>query len=174
MYIFIYLFQGTSYLVKWDGYPYTETTWELQLHIDQDSLLQYFPQTIHRHRLLSAANTLENTIQHRLRRGNRKNTAIVRFDMDIFRHCLQSDKAVILNSTNDFSKLPLSDSWYYKIGQNGTGMKIKFHILLTPKLRMRKIYLRIENDVVLKTKPLETLCVTSSTCNFWVKCYNIL
>ena len=83
--------------------------------------------------------------------------------MDIFRHCFQSDKAVILNSTDDFSKLPLSDSWYYKIGQNGTGMKIKFPILLTPKLRMRKIYLRIENEVVLKTKPLETLTM----CNFF-------
>ncbi|XP_063409217.1 uncharacterized protein LOC134692676 [Mytilus trossulus] len=158
--------EGNLYLVKWEDYPYTETTWEPQLHIDQDSLSEYFPKIIEHQRLLSAANALEDAIRDRLRRGNRNNRSVVRFDLDIFRYCFHSDKAVLLNSTQDFSKLPLSNSWYYKIAQNGTGQKIKFPILLTPKLRMRKIYVKIEDKVVLENKPIETLCVTSATCNF--------
>ena len=152
--------------MKWINYPSTETTWEPESHIDLNSLEQYYPLYIDQHRLESAASVLEDAVQERLKRGNRSNTTIIRFDHDLFRYCFRNDKEVRIESVNEFDKLPLCENWNYRIDKNGTGLKIKFPILLTPKLRMRKIFVRKDEKIVLKTKPLEMVQITTATCNF--------
>lgn len=151
------------YLVKWHGRPNTETTWKSKSNIDQHSLAEYFPQRIDHHRLLSAANTFEDAVQDRVRPNDRRDTTVIKFDLDIFRYCFQTDKDVILYCADDFSKLPLSESWYYKIDKNGCGLKIKFPVRLTPKLNMKKIYVKIGENVVMKRKPIETVHLISAS-----------
>lgn len=161
-----FLFKGTLYLVKWSGFSETETTWEPHSHIDSGSLSQYIPNVIDANRLMSAAKCFEEAMYQRLRRGNRNNTFQINFELDMFRYCFTDDKQVLLNSADDFTKLPLSSNWHYRISQNGTGQTIKFPVRITPKLRFRKTYLSINGEVVEKTKPLEIISVVTATCNF--------
>ena len=122
------------FLVKWYNYPETETTWEPRSHIDSHSLSEYIPSTINSHRLNSAARAFEDAIQNRLKRDNRCCFAVIRFDLDIYRFCFGTDKFILLNSTDDIVKLPLSKHWHYRINGNGNGQKVNFPIRLAPKI----------------------------------------
>ena len=164
--LWIYFFQGLCYLVKWSNYPSTENTWEPESHIDTNSLEHYYPLNIDPHRLASSASAFEDAIQERLKWGNRTNTTILRFDHDIIRYCFQNEKSIHLQSLHDFDKLPLCENWDYRIDKNGTGLKIKFLILLTPQLRIRKVYIKKDEKIIQKMKPLEMMQITMATCNF--------
>jgi hypothetical protein len=43
--LFVY-FQGTLYLVKWNGFPYSECTWEPATHIPLDDINRFINPTI--------------------------------------------------------------------------------------------------------------------------------
>ena len=161
---YVITFQDELFLVKWCGYPDTETTWEPTCHIDQRSLSEYIPSNINPHRLSSAAKTFEDIIQNRLKPGNRCHSVSSRFDLDIYRYCFQTDETVLLNLADDFSRLPLTESWNYRINSNGQGLTIDFPIRLSPRLHFRKIFVRTEDGSVLqKMLPIETVKIIIPT-----------
>ncbi|CAG2214311.1 DUOXA1 [Mytilus edulis] len=156
--------QDELFLVKWCGYPDTETTWEPTCHIDQRSLSEYIPSNINPHRLNSAAKTFEDIIQNRLKPGNRCHSVSSRFDLDVYRYCFQTDETVLLNLADDFSRLPLTESWNYRINSNGQGLTIDFPIRLSPRLHFRKIFVRTEDgSVFTKMLPIETVKIIIPT-----------
>ena len=148
-------------MVKWLGYSEDQCTWEPERHIDLPSLNTFLIPVISQDRLANAARQIEDVVQQRLR--SRNNTVITRFDLDIYRYCFETDCAKIIQGTVEIQKLPLSTNWYYRINSSGHGLAISFPLALTPKIHMRKMYVKENASVVLKTVPVETLRITGAT-----------
>ena len=95
-----------------------------QSHLNRDSLNTYFPEAISKDRLQSAARVFHEAVQQRLNQNNRNETNNIRFDLDIFRYCFNSESSTLITDIKDLPRLPLSESWFYKIDRNVHGRSI--------------------------------------------------
>ncbi|CAG2226428.1 unnamed protein product [Mytilus edulis] len=151
------------YLVKWHGFPESDSTWEPTGHIDEESLQNYECPIISSDRLSYAAKQFEDTVQQRLRC---KESAI-RFDLDVYRYCFLTDEKLLVNGVGDLKRLPMSDNWYYRINDKGRGLKLSFPLTLIPKLQHKKVYFKSNGILQQKIVPFETVRMLSATevCN---------
>ncbi|CAG2219781.1 unnamed protein product [Mytilus edulis] len=143
------------YMVKWEGYSVYECSWEPEAHLNQVLLNTFYTPEIDDSRLALSARNFELAIQQRLR--GKHNTVIIRFDLDVFRHCFGIENSYILQSVDDFEKLPLHKNWHYNLNASGRGLKIAFPLTVKPKLHMKKVYISEKGTLEMKTVPVETL-----------------
>ncbi|CAG2248417.1 CBX1 [Mytilus edulis] len=159
--------QGLLYLVKWEGFHEDDSTWEPQSHLDAESMSNFFPAFISFDRLNSAARLFEEVIQQRLRPNNRTISTNLRFDLDVYRYCFNTDESIRIDSVDSLKKLPLSNGWNYKLNKQGYGHIITFPFRLRPKLQMRKIFLRKDDgSVETKYRPIEIVKIISASESF--------
>ncbi|CAC5397270.1 unnamed protein product [Mytilus coruscus] len=160
--------QGLLYLVKWEGFHEDDSTWEPQSHLDVESMSNFFPAFISVDRLNSAARLFEDVIQQRLRPNNRTESTNLRFDLDVYRYCFNTDESVRIDSLDSLKKVPLSNGWNYKLNRQGYVKKITFPFRLRPKRQMRKNYLRKDDgSVETKFRPIEIVKIISASKSFW-------
>lgn len=57
----------------------------------------------------------------------------------------------------------LPANWYYRLDKDGTGRKLRFPIKLTPRLHVRKIYVKEGGKLVQKSTPTERCIMYSCT-----------
>ncbi|CAG2255287.1 unnamed protein product [Mytilus edulis] len=87
------------YMVKWEGYSVYECSWEPEAHLNQVLLNTFYTPEIDDSRLALSARNFELAIQQRLR--GKHNTVIIRFDLDVFRHCFGIENSYILQSVDE-------------------------------------------------------------------------
>lgn len=144
----------------------TETSWEPEVHLNPDALSDFIPNNIDNQRLQFAAAEFEDSIQRRLKRGNTNNIAVIPFAHDVYRYCFRTHIETSVNTLEDIAKLPLVENWYYRIDKRGDGHQIRFPILLTPILRMEKVYIKSDDrSVISKLRPIEKLRIATATRN---------
>ncbi|CAC5421898.1 unnamed protein product [Mytilus coruscus] len=151
--------EGHRYLVKWDGYHISESTWEPAIHLP-DTILQTFEcPNISSDRLQYASFNLEKAVQQRLySTGNR---IVLDFDTDVYRFCFGVESTQILYKA-DFSKLPMSTAWYYKLKKNGRGTKLSFQVRIRSHVHMRKSYRNENGKIKEYYTPIERLIMISA------------
>ena len=98
-------------------------------------------------------------MQHLSSNGNR---SVLDFDADLFRFCFGVQSIHILHK-EDFSRLPLSNSWHYKLKRNGRGTKLSFPVRLHSKIHIRKSYMNVNGNIKELSNPVERLFITSAT-----------
>ena len=155
-----FFFQGFEYLVKWKDYRLEDCTWEPEHHLPENVLVNYIPTEVASNRLQQFSDTFERAIKARLRSRNPK--CVIPVEYDLFRHVFGNDCSLLCN-LDSFSKLQLSDHWFYDLKKDGTGRKIKFPIRLTVRLCQRKIYVKSDEKLVLKEVVIERCTVFSCT-----------
>ena len=84
-------------------------------------------------------------------------------DLDIFRYMTGTTEKHVLFKLEDFDRFDLPNHWYYDLGKDGNGRKIKFPIKLSARVYMRQIYVKCDGRLVLKNVPLERLTVFCCT-----------
>ena len=145
--------------MKWKNYHINESTWEPRCHLTTDIVNTYENPEISHERLQYAAQNIEKAFQHRL--SSNGNRIVLDFDADVFRYCFGTDANRIVNQ-DEFRKLPLSQSWHYKIKRNGRGSSISFPVRCEMRVHFRKSYI-IENGTVRELKtPNERLTIISA------------
>ncbi len=82
-------------------------------------------------------------------------------DLDVYRSCFGGGERFC--ELQDFASLNLSENWYYRLSKDGTGVKLKFPVRLTPKVKMRNVYAVEGNRVVMRTVPSERCTMYSCT-----------
>jgi hypothetical protein len=87
---------------------------------------------------------------------------VLDFDADLFRLCFGVQSIHILHK-EDFSRLPLSNSWHYKLKRNGRGTKLSFPVRLHLKIHIRKSYINVNMNIKELSTPVERLLITSAT-----------
>lgn len=145
--------------MKWDGYHISESTWEPAIHLP-DTILQTFEcPNISSDRLQYASFNLEKAVQQRLySTGNR---IVLDFDTDVYRFCFGVESTQILYKA-DFSKLPMSTAWYYKLKKNGRGSKLSFPVRIRSHVHMRKSYRNENGKIKEYCTPIERLIMISA------------
>lgn len=155
--LFLYLFQGQLYLCKWENYHRQDSTWEPESHLSIDLINAFLTPPIKDTRLQTACDAFENAIQNRL--SSKQSRLSIIFDLDIYRYVFGTDRAVLVTSSNELNKLPLSPNWYYKLKQNGKGLRISFPLRITPSLFQRRVYVREDQHVLTKSLPVEKVSI---------------
>jgi len=148
------------YLVKWRGYHISESSWEPKSHLTPEIIRTYDQPEITYERLQYAAQNLERAVQQRL--SSNGNRSVLDFDADLFRFCFGVQSIHILHK-EDFSRLPLSNSWHYKLKRNGRGTKLSFPVRLHSKIHIRKSYMNVNGNIKELSTPVERLLITSAT-----------
>ena len=128
MYIFISIIlfhlslQNYEYLVKWDGYNTDECTWEPEINLPNIVISNFIPSSISEERLRQFSVSFERAIQTRLKSKTSKFAVYV--DFDVFRFVFGSETTVLC-SKDSFSKLKMTEHWYYNIKKDGNRNKMK-------------------------------------------------
>ena len=106
-------------------------------HLPQDIIKTYDNPIISDDRLQYAARRLERALHHRM--SSNGNRTVIEFDLDVFRICFGIQSVQLLHK-EDFMKLPLSTSWYYKLKRNGRGTQLFFSLRVQARLHFKKTF----------------------------------
>jgi hypothetical protein len=155
--------QGVLFLVKWDGYDISESSWEPQHHIPKAIRDTYSTPRVEPHRLEAAAQALEHAVQTRLNSRNTKSS--VSFDNDIFKLCFGEFVGTRLVEKEEFQALPLHHYWHYRIDINGQGTQLVFPVRIGKHMYMKKRVIKdsITGLLVTVRRPDERLIMVSTT-----------
>ena len=148
------------YVVKWRGYHISESSWEPKSHLTPEIIRTYDQPEITYERLQYAAQNLEKAVQQRL--SSNGNHSVLDFDADLYRYCIRVQSIHILHK-EDFSRLPLSKSWQYKLKRNGRGTTLSFPVGFHSKIHIRKSYMNVNGNIKELSTPVERLLITSAT-----------
>ena len=154
--ILTFLLQAYQYIVKWKGYNTLDSTWEPESNLPTNIIDNYIPDHINEARLRQFVDSFERAVQFRLKGKNPTFTVYV--DLDIFRH-LFGDRTIVLCDKADFEQLNMSENWYYVLDKHGIGKMLKFPVELSVRLYMKKMYVKREDKLVTKEKPMERCMV---------------
>ena len=146
--------------MKWQDFNLSDCTWEPQNHLPQHVISNYIPSQIDSDRLRRFSVDLERSVSSRLKSKNPVCSVYV--DLDVFRYIF-GDVSSKLCGLEDFVSLQLPTNWFYILDRDGTGKKLKFPIKLTPRLVMRKVYVKEDDKLVMKTIPIEKCNIYSCT-----------
>lgn len=89
-------------------------------------------------------------------------------DLDIFCYMTGTSEAKVLLNLHDFTKFEFPEHRFYELGKDGNGRKIKFPIRMSARVHMRKMYIKVDGHLVLKSSPAERVSVFCCTegCSF--------
>ena len=146
--------------MKWKDFSIADCTWEPQRHLPEHVIVNFVLIQIDEGRLKVFSVVFERAVHGRLKSKNPVCSVYV--DLDIYRY-LFGDVSSKLCDLQDFTPLKLSDNWFYILNRDGTGKKLKFPIKLTARLCIRKMYVKQEGKLVLKTVPIEKCNLYSCT-----------
>ena len=148
------------YLVKWRGYHISDTSWEPKSHLKPEIIRTYDQPEITYERLQYAAQNLEREVQQRLSSNGKR--SVLDLDADLFRFRFGVQSIHILHK-EDYSRLPLSNSWHYKLKRNGRGTQPSFPVRLHSKIHIRKSYMNVNGNIKELSTPVERLFIASAT-----------
>ena len=131
-------------IVKCRGYHISESSWEPKSHLTPEIIRTYDQSEMTYERLQYAAQNLEREVQQRL--SSNGNRSVLDFDADLFRFYFGVQSIHILHK-EDYSRLPLSNSWHYKLKRNGRGSKLSFPVRLHSNIHIRKSYMNVRGIV---------------------------
>ncbi|CAC5402564.1 unnamed protein product [Mytilus coruscus] len=103
----------------------------------------------------------EKAVQNRL--SSTISRITISFPTDVFRYIFGADVNNTLLCLEDFSELPLSSNWYFKLNCHGQGAKLNFPVRVKSVVREKTIFTLSDNKVVKKKVPSEKLQITSDT-----------
>ena len=104
---------------------------------------------------------MKEAIQKRLTSTN--NQSVIPLPTNIFKHVF-GQESDLLAEKEDFSKLPLSSHWYFKLNAHGQGVKLSFPVRVKCTVKnKKKLYLPVCSVSTLKVFPVEKLVLISAT-----------
>ena len=118
---------------------------------------------------------LEEAIQKRL--TSTHNQSVISLPTNVFKHVF-GQESDFLAEKEDFSKLPLSSHWYFKLNVHGQGVKLSFPVRVKCIVKNKKLYLPVCSVSTLKVFPVEKLVLISATTvctidNCWTCVWNV-
>ena len=137
--------QSVEYLVKWQDFHISDSTWEPERHIQQALINSYIPTHLSIERIRHFSVSFERLIRNRLR--SRNPLVSICCDLDIFRYMTGTTDKHVLLELEKFERFDLPNHWYYDLGKDGNGRKIKFLIKLSARVYMRQMYVKCTLNV---------------------------
>jgi hypothetical protein len=89
-------------------------------------------------------------------------TKVISLPTKVFKHVF-GQESDFLSEKEDFSKLPLSSHWYFKLNVHGQGVKLSFPVRVKCIVKNKKLYLPVCSVSTLKVFPVEKLVLISAT-----------
>ncbi|XP_046557019.1 uncharacterized protein LOC124266249 [Haliotis rubra] len=152
--------EGTEYLVKWQGYPIEQSTWEPDQHIPASIRRSYDQPEISDCQRETFSRDARQSFQSRLKTRGLKFS--VPCHLNVFRALLRTDRETLLGR-EELEHLCLPPYWWYNIDKHGEGTCVEFPVRAKPCLRQRTKYTVHDGRVAKISIPVETVVFQART-----------